>query len=60
MKTRFPGRDVGEYDGYEIPPYNPNIPPDERRRQKEEAKKSLDEAIKDALDACKDLPEINS
>ena len=44
------GRNVGEYDGYVIPPFDPTIPPEERERLKKEADRELEIAIQDALE----------
>ena len=38
-------KNLYEYDGYEIPEYDPSIPPEERERLKAEAQKKLDDAI---------------
>ena len=38
-------KNLYEYAGYEIPEYDPSIPPEERERLKAEAQKKLDDAI---------------
>lgn len=45
----YTSKEHAEFDGYEIPPYDPTIPPKERKRLRNEAKKKVLKTINQIL-----------